>query len=164
MDTNLSLNQIECALAKYFNVQKNIIVCNVSYGFLPYEADMIVMSKSGYLTEIEIKRSYSDFCADFKKDAIAHNSEYIKEFYYAVPKEIAKKCVSTYCKCHGIKDLDIGNTGVHPAHFITYDENGVVRVLGVGSTGNNRKLYLEEQLSIARLGAMRVWKYKFIKG
>jgi hypothetical protein len=163
MDTNLSLNQIECAIARYFDIQKNIIVCNVSYGFLPYEADMLILSKSGYLTEVEIKRSYSDFCADFKKDKVAHNADYIKNFYYAVPKRIAQKCVSAFCKNVGNPDLDISNPKVRPAHFMTYDENGNIEFLGIGDTGHNRKLFIEEQLAIARLGAMRIWKYKFLR-
>ena len=66
-DTTLSITQVELGLAKYFDLRKNIIVTNVSWGMLLHEADLLILSKSGYLTEVEIKRSWSDFLADFKK-------------------------------------------------------------------------------------------------
>ena len=93
MNTNLSLNQIECALAKYFDIRKNIIVCNVYFGLLKYEADMLVMNKTGYLTEIEIKRSLSDLKADFSKKH-KHNDKKIKAFYYCVPIALLDDCIN----------------------------------------------------------------------
>lgn len=63
MDTSKTLYEIEVALAKssYFNFVKNIIAFNVngisSKLAIWHECDMLVLSKSGYLTEIEIKRS-----------------------------------------------------------------------------------------------------------
>ena len=72
-DTECTLHEIEVALAKTdtFNFVRNIVAFNVN-GLselfpLHHEADMLVMSRTGYLTEIEIKRSWSDFLADFKK-------------------------------------------------------------------------------------------------
>ena len=64
-------------LANYWGIRNNIIVPNVSWGMLDYEADLLIMNKTGYVTEIEIKRSWSDFLADFKKDEVAHKSEII---------------------------------------------------------------------------------------
>lgn len=72
-DTHRTLYEIEVALAKFptFDFRKNIIAFNVN-GWserlpIQHECDMLVCSKSGYLTEIEIKRSWTDFLADFKK-------------------------------------------------------------------------------------------------
>ena len=71
LDTSRSLYEIEIALAKKFEYLKNIIVFNVigESEDLPigHECDCLVLSKSGYLTEIEIKRSWQDFLNDFKK-------------------------------------------------------------------------------------------------
>lgn len=69
MDTKLTIDEIELAIVNsgIFNKRNDIIVPNVSWGLLNHEADMVVMTKSGYLTEIEIKRSWEDFKADFKK-------------------------------------------------------------------------------------------------
>ena len=53
MNTSLSIDQIECAVAECFGVRNNIIVPNVSWGFFAtHEADMIIINKSGYLTEV----------------------------------------------------------------------------------------------------------------
>lgn len=69
MDTSLSINEIILALRNcgMWNKRSDIMIPNLSWGLLQYEADFVVVSKSGYLTEVEIKRSYSDFLADFKK-------------------------------------------------------------------------------------------------
>ena len=164
MDTSKTLYEIEVALAKssHFNFVKNIIAFNVNgiSSKLPiwHECDMLVLSKSGYLTEIEIKRSWIDFLADFKKEH-HHESELIKYFYYCVPISILDK-VYDYLYTNDVK-----YTGI-----ITYTEDLLIRVhqkklkplfendeVGYASPAmdNYRKLFLEEQLELARYGAMR---------
>ena len=66
MNTERTLYEIEVALSKSdaFNFVRNIIAFNVN-GMsdslsIWHECDMLVLSKSGYLTEIEIKRSWAD--------------------------------------------------------------------------------------------------------
>lgn len=63
-DTTLSITQIELGLAQYFNFRNNVIVPNVSWGLLNHEADLLILNKSGYLTEIEIKRTPSQYEKD----------------------------------------------------------------------------------------------------
>ena len=81
---------IQCAIAAHLG-EKNIMIPNVSfartscrvpkhgnngqligheYPFrgVRHEADLIWINENDYLTEIEIKVSYSDFLADFKKE------------------------------------------------------------------------------------------------
>src|SRR6185295_5183274 len=67
------------------------VVSNVSWGLLPWEADIIACSKSGFLTEVEIKVSLSDWKADFQKHKFKDQSftKRIKKFYYAAPIELA---------------------------------------------------------------------------
>ena len=66
METTRDIHEIEKDIARYFGIRENIIVPNVSWGFFKtHEADMIIINKSGYMTEVEIKRSYADFLADF---------------------------------------------------------------------------------------------------
>ena len=67
LDTNLTIEQIQSRLAHIdnFNLRRNIVVPNVSWGLLSYEADFICCSKSGYLTEVEIKRSWEDFQKEY---------------------------------------------------------------------------------------------------
>ena len=159
MDTKRNIYEIEVALAKcdQFNFVRNIVAFNVKGQSekLPiyHECDMLVMSKSGYLTEIEIKRSWSDFLADFKKHHGHKCPELIKQFYYCVPLSIYDK---VYDK---LKEKRVDYTGI-----ITYNEDLYLefhrrdwqfaqdeRPPFVWA----RKLFLEQQLELARLGAMR---------
>ena len=70
MDTTLSVDKIQRLIVEYEGgARTSIFVPNVSWGyFKSHEADLLRISKQGYLTEYEIKRSWSDFLADFKKD------------------------------------------------------------------------------------------------
>lgn len=165
MDTNRTLYEIEVALAKYrdFDFRKNIVAFNVN-GWserLPifHECDMLVCSKSGYLTEIEIKRSWSDFLADFKKKHHHESEGLIKYFYYCVPDSLYEKVRDYLCE-----------NKVDCAGIITYTEDLYIQIkavrifshfgepkdyIGITNEGY-KKLFLEQQLEIARLGAMRV--------
>lgn len=66
-----------------------------------WESDFFMISKSGYTIEIEIKISYSDFKADFKKThaysgmlkhqyLLSDNLDKPNKFYYACPAELIK--------------------------------------------------------------------------
>lgn len=159
MNTELTIEEIELLIISLdkFNIRKNIVVPNVSWGFLNHEADILVLSKSGYLTEIEIKRSLSDLKADFKKKH-DHSDERIKSFFYCVPESLFQQTI----------DLCILNersiNGV-----ITYTDDNKIKInyypLYYGKRSTGRKLFLEEQLQIARLGSMRVWRMqdKYVK-
>lgn len=156
-DTNRSLLDIELALAKEFNWQQNLVVFNVNglSGRLPifHECDMLVMTKAGYLTEIEIKRSFDDFCNEFKK---AHHHEShgpdIKEFWYCVPEGIFQKVIDK-----------LSEKGWRPTVILTYNEDLTLRYKSVPDfhaavrlySDHPRPLSTEQQLELARLGAMR---------
>lgn len=150
MDTKLTVEEIEIALAESrdFSFLKNLVVFNV-YGLsemlpIQHECDVLVMTKAGYLTEIEIKRSWSDFLADFKKEH-HHQSDYIKKFYYCVPLSIVDR-VAEY--------LSVNN---EKCGIITYDESGYIRVYwATNGIPYPKKLFLEQQLELARLGCMKV--------
>lgn len=184
-DTNRSLIDIELALADHFNWKKNVIAFNV-LGIsatlpLDHECDMLVVTPSGYLTEVEVKRTYDDFCAEFKKRHHHTSAVPMKDFLYCVPAGILEKV---------IKKLE--EQKVIPSGILTYDENLEFRQYGIRSNedtpenrqraeelrkegrsilllfnghGNavrivdpnlsNHPLFLEQQLEIARLGAMR---------
>jgi len=64
---------------RFFNIRTDIALPNVSWSLLPYEADLLIMNKSGYMTEFEIKRSLADLKHDFDK-RIFHYSELISKF------------------------------------------------------------------------------------
>jgi len=144
--TSLTVKQIQNIVANYFDTRKNIIVPNVSFGLLPYEADMLILNKSGYLTEVEIKRSWNDFVADFKKKH-SHDSQLVKYFYYAIPEFLTERVVEFMRD----KKLICG--------FLVYNEDGYIKSISRCGDGRyHRRLFLEEQLKLARLGCIRIWK------
>ena len=71
------------AIAKGF-WKSNICIPNVLMFTYPgyYEADLIMISKSDYVTEVEIKRTMVDFLSDFKKKHF-HCSPDVRRLYYA---------------------------------------------------------------------------------
>lgn len=154
--TELSVKEIQALLAEHFGIRNNIIVPNVSWGLLDYEADLLIMNKTGYVTEIEIKRSWSDFLADFKKDDVAHKSELIYQFWYCVPEELYIKCIE--------KLKEVYKDSLDRPNVISYSDSGILNFHGKSASycrGNHRKLFLEEQLKLARLGTMRYWSSEF---
>lgn len=152
-DTSLKIDQIELAIAKIFGIRGNIIVPNVSWGFFAtHEADLVVINKSGYMTEIEIKRSWTDFLNDFKKHT-THDEGKVMWKYFAVPESILER-VRTYLHENGHDDWGI----------VFYNNEGTVRIdrypNNLNLTTKSNRLFLEEQLAIARLGCMRIWSLK----
>lgn len=55
-----------------------------------YESDFIYITKSGYLTEVEIKVNINDFRNDFNKK-IYHSSQLVSSLYYAFPEVLYKR-------------------------------------------------------------------------
>lgn len=96
---------VQIMLGKHFGI-KNICIPNVlmTGEYRPeiekleswqkpsrmYEADLIYITKSKYLTEVEIKVDINDFRSDFKKK-IYHSSQIVSALYYAFPLELYKK-------------------------------------------------------------------------
>lgn len=170
MDTSRSLYEIEVAIAKSdeFSYKRNIVAFNVM-GIsenlkLYHECDILVLSKAGYLTEIEIKRSWADFLADFKKPHRIKEvpDRIIKYFYYCLPESFLNRAYSE------LEERKINYSGI-----VTYDENLIISVHGCRFNRTNsmfqgdkcsygkramhphRKLFLEERLELARLASMR---------
>ena len=152
---------MEVAIAKMFGIRQHIIVPNLSWGLTGmHECDLFLIKKSGVAVEIEIKRSKSDFLADFKKGH-DHVDRYhrITEFYYAFPLDLYEKCKEQIPEHAGVITCE---------RWIDYKKDDRVsariakqpkRIKGA------RKLTEEEQLKVARLGTMRIWtlKEKIIK-
>ncbi len=156
-DTIFSITQIEVALAQYFGYRANVIVPKVSWGLLNHEADLLIMNKTGYLTEIEIKRSWADFLADFRKKH-THDDSKVSWLYYAVPKSIVDKCKAK------LEEVDPNKKwGLIEYGGDCYGECWPNTIyLPSNSTRHNpaKKLSLEEQFKLTRLGAMRTWSIK----
>lgn len=154
LDTKLSVREIEDMIILKLHqggVRSNLCVPNVSWGAgIDYEADLVVVSKAGYATEYEIKRSWTDFLADFKKGECAHKAPWVYRFAYVVPDNIIGK-VLLFFKDRG---------GEIPA-VVGYTEDGQLkRYCGSYEIKGGRKMFIEEQLNIARLGTLRYWSLR----
>lgn len=145
-------DEIEVHLAEYFHYRTKLIVPNVSYGWgLHYEADLIILYKSGWWDEIEIKVSTSDIKADLKKRKWNHykfNTGYLQNFprkiYFAVPYDL---------KDNPNIPERAGVISVHPSGFCCKERPPKVNKRAKKATPDQR-------LKLAELGSMRIWSLK----
>lgn len=150
----ITCDEMEVALANHFDIRRNIIVPNVSWGFFDkHEADMLVIRNSGYAFEIEIKRSRADMKADFKKKhGHIDKKNRIVQLYYAFPKELLPKVEELVPLECGIitveKYPNSAATGYVKIHREATRKKGA------------KKLTQKEQFKIARLGTLRIWSLK----
>lgn len=182
-DTNLTIEQVEHLIVRMeeFNVRQHIVVPNVSWGFLNHEADLLVLSNQGYLTEIEIKRAWQDFKKDFTKDH-THEDPRLTYFYYAVPEKIVPAVMQYLYKIELIKDWRglpkekvVGYTDQNPNHcgLIVYGESPgydriedkslnyyYARIKVPAERLKGEKVEFKDKMQLMRLGLMRVWKAK----
>lgn len=95
MDSEL----LKTEILKHFRFKKQYIICGTEVNNGIEIAD-VLLSNGNNIIEIEIKISYSDFLADFKKRKHIKNKNgirfflYCHKFYYCVPAEIKEKCLN----------------------------------------------------------------------
>ena len=160
----MNTKDIENVIARKFNYRKNIIVPNVSWGLLNHEADVLICSKTGTLTEVEIKRTKSDFLNDFKKEHCHHDAR-IKCFYYAIPANLIEyvrdylsdesenllgektKTLKTWA---GIIVIEEYINETYTDRYARFEKYGKPKM-------NYKKLSVDEMLHLAHLGTMRIW-------
>lgn len=183
-ETSLTLEQIEVILTGYpdspYYVRQDIVIPNCSWGYLNHEADLLVLTKAKYLVEIEIKRTWNDFMADFKK-CHNHADPKLSYLYYAVPLSIAERVFHWLYegeyKCrpgfiyYNHSDVT-GYTEHNPHHcgLIIYAdaEESSCRGNRIGSCCinvspermNKYKVPVEEELKLLRLLGLRIWNMK----
>lgn len=158
MKNKITTLEIEARIAGHFDYRQNLIVPNISWGMNIHECDLLVVSKSGYATEVEIKISK----ADLKKDALKkHNHEdrlnRIRRLYFAIPESL-RDCIEFIPERAGILILSRG---------VSFGEDYLYcKVFREARVNNScRKFTEEERFNVARLGCMRIWglKRKIIK-
>lgn len=116
-----------------------------------YEADFITITKSGYLTEVEIKISISDFRADFKKQRY-HDSLHVNSLYYALPKELYQK--------HK-EEIDSSCDKVGAGIILIRSDSWWDAIVKKPKLRKVKPLTIYEKLDYARLGCMRWPKYYY---
>lgn len=154
LDTRLSVREIEDVIINNLHagdIRNNVIVPNVSWGMgISYEADLVVVNRQGFATEYEIKRSYSDFVADFCKKVKMRTK----------PRGCIDSITCFHCQ-REIAEVFLQRNGIEMPAVLFYDDNGKITSNGKASyMGSGRKMFLEEQLKLARLGVMRYWNLR----
>jgi hypothetical protein len=152
-------------LAESFNKRKNLVVPNVSWGFHgEYEKDLVVVYPSGWAVEVEIKISIADLRADQKKRH-KHNSQYMRQLYFALPLSIYQK------KEELVNSLLPDKAGLIVVSNEIFPESGYTPYLNKYPTAawrcnsaksasvnkNARKLDDKQRQNLMRLAYLRYW-------
>ena len=151
MTAKISTPEMEEAIAGYFNYRQNIIVPNISWGFFIHECDLLIIRKTGYVLEVEIKISRADLIKDGEKK---HNHEdyfnRIKELWFAIP-DYLEDCI----------DLIPKNAGIITVYYNEWAEKLCCKIIRNAVINKNaRSLAQNEILKVAKLGTMRIWGLK----
>ena len=143
----MKLIDIEIAVADYL-MPTNVVITNVSWGFDIHECDLLSISQSGYLTEIEIKTSKSDLLKD-KEKTHGHKSDKIKYLYFAVPESL--------------QEVALANIPERAGLMIVYESMSPGKVGVVKKPKASPKvkpLTDKELLQLYRYGCLKYWTVK----
>jgi hypothetical protein len=141
--------EMEVAVASWFGYRQNLVVPGVHWGLDMHECDLLVVTKSGYCTEVEIKISRADLRADAKKRH-GHRSQRIKYLYFAMPEFLEQ--------AQHFVPARAGIILVRPADNLREPRCRVLR--RPTCQKNSRKMTDSERYKVARLGALRIWGLK----
>lgn len=142
--------EIESVVAGIFGWRTYMIVPNVSWGAGVHECDLLILSKSNWATEIEIKVSRSDLKKDAEKKH-GHSSKKIKYLYFAIPKNLLASI-----------EFIPANAGiilVEPYENRDYGFRGQVYREPVANK-TAEKWTAFDRSNLGRLGCMRIWSLK----
>lgn len=148
---NISFARISCRVPKYGN-NGQLIGHEYPFKGVRHEADLIWINDNDYLTEVEIKTSYSDFLADFKKKE-KHLTKYTRAVYYAFPWDMYKE----------------NEEKIKKVLVEKFPEAGVI-IVGIGgfAVGTVKaaeyfkveKIPIEVKVGLMRIGCQKWWRRK----
>lgn len=146
MRNEITTIDIESIVSRKFGIRQNLIVPNVSWGLdlRLHECDLLILSSSGYATEIEIKVSKSDLIKDSEKSH-GHRSDLIKYLYFAIPSHLAKY---------------IDYIPLRAGIFVITTNRILYKIKNAERNKNAKQFDDNLKFKLARLGAMRVWGLK----
>lgn len=152
-----TLQEMEVAIVKLFDMRKHIIVPNISWGLGVHECDLFLVKNSGYAFEVEIKRSKADLLKDILKKH-GHKNDKIKELYFAVPESL----ISIVDSIPANAGVIIINDSIMSRYAKTPGKHYYRASLERKPIPNPiaRKLTDQEMIKLGKLAAMRIWKLK----
>lgn len=151
MSNRITARDIEVVLADHFGYRQALVVPNVSWGWhMRHEADMVVLYRSGWATEVEIKVSLGDVKADRIKRYNHWECDKICKVWFAMPETLALRCSDVVPREYGILAVRIPDD----------DLPKVVTIRGPHKNPKARRCTSEERLKLAELGSMRIWDVK----
>lgn len=137
-----------------FHFRRYLLVSNVSWGLLPWEADLIAMTSSGYLHEVEIKISIADLKRDPKKakwrGGWEHYHRLVKSRWFAMPEKVWQHKDAVGCVPDGAGVITVREPR-------SQWDSGVEVAREAIENKDARALTETEQFQLARLQAMRHW-------
>lgn len=144
---------IEIAIMEHFGVRQNLIVPNVSWGVVPslHECDLLILSKSNYAKEVEIKISKADLLKDQEK-MHGHVHHYIRELCFAVPIELKEVALANIPERAGLFVVEFRE----PNPFQKKKKLWTRCVKNAKINTSAHKWSDEERNNLARLGTMRI--------
>ncbi len=159
--------EMEVALSKFFNPQKNLIVPNVSWGMFTHECDLIVVGESGLIREVEIKVSKSDLINDADKRH-NHDDNMISRLYFAIPAKliphieyIPNRAGIITVERSRIYDVDDGTFyGKYRIATLSDLFPWNVNIIRPAKRLYNYHINLDERIALMRLANMRIWGLK----
>lgn len=146
---------VERAVVAHFNFRRNVIVPNVSWGMLPWEADLLILTKAKYLIEIEIKVSLSDLKRDVDKDKWHERhktNKLIRQRYFAMPFPLATSDAAKEI-CAGLGAGIIG----FDFNVIRRGQPETHRLAEAPANPHALPLTDKLQFKLLRLGVLRYW-------
>jgi hypothetical protein len=139
----------EAVVTDLFPIPRHVCVQNVSWSLLSYEADLLCMTDSRYLIEVEIKISLSDLKRDAGKAKWRSRcfNEKVSRFYYAMPRSLWEKVSAQEA---------VGMSGVI---VCWHDSKGrlCAKVEREAKRSQARSLSNKEAFDLARVGSFRAW-------
>ncbi|MEE8428639.1 MAG: hypothetical protein V3S33_03965 [Gammaproteobacteria bacterium] len=150
--TKITTPEMEVALARWFDYRMNLIVPNVYWGFSSdmHECDLLIVSKAGYCTEVEIKITRADLRRDAKKSH-GHENKSIKYLYFALPDYLEH--------CQEFVPERAGIILVRPDVPDVWSPR-CKRVRQPQCQKHAAKMSDSQRYKVARLGALRIWNLK----
>jgi hypothetical protein len=162
---------IEVAIIKGFRPRQNLIVPNVAWGmhdqhYHPlHECDVLILSSSGYATEVEIKISKADLLKDASKRH-KHSHNLIRRFYFAVPEKLKDIALASIPDTAGLLVVSLKEVTNYHYHYgggSTPYKSIITRVETIRECKCNTKAQKwddKQRLQLARLGCMRILALK----